>query len=217
MKRNIQLICSISLMVLLVQLFSCMSSGEPVIIKDVFTIHVGSDSTGSVIDTGAHQVPVFGAYELIASEPLPGYEFAYWKVISGEANLIITRKDSVRAMVTNIQGDAQIRAIFTKKQLPIKIIGIPSVAIDSIQLDPQPLSTGMYEYGTSVNVIIDKATGWKIDGWSRSEYSKKDTAVFTVDQETIDTVYFSPIQVPENVICVKHDAPQNGGGKIGSN
>jgi hypothetical protein len=96
-------------------IISCNNRGHIESGLDIFSLHVSSDTTGTVVDTGTHQISEFGVYELIADQPDVGYVFSYWKVVSGEENITILNKDSVKAKVINAQGNAEVKAVFIKK------------------------------------------------------------------------------------------------------
>jgi len=195
---------------------SCSISSHAGSGQNIFSIHVSSDTTGTVVDTGTHQISESGEYELIAGQPNIGYAFSYWKVVSGEKNITIFNKDSVKAKVTNANGNAEVKAVFVKEQLLLKVVAIPLFATDSIVLSPKPDGSGKYEYGTNVIVKIVPKAGWEITRWNGTVAVVSDSVNIVITNDTFDTVILSPIKIPANVICVKHNALQTGGGAIGS-
>jgi len=203
---------------LLITIFyiSCSISSHAESGQNIFSIHVSSDTTGAAVDTGTHQISESGVYELVASQPDVGYEFSYWKVVSGEKNITILNKDSVKAKVTNANGNAEVKAVFVKEQLLLKVVAMPLFASDSIVLSPKPDGSGKYEYGTNVIVKMVPKAGWEITGWNGSVSVGSDSVNIIIKNDISDTVLLSPINAPVNVICVMHDALQNGGGAIGS-
>jgi len=212
-KRSILLITS----VLCFSLLFCSQSPQITDDDQVFSLRVSSDSTGSVVDSGLHRVSQAGEYELIVGASHPGFEFSHWAVISGEENITLLNKDSTRARVTDIQGDAHIKAIFAKSQHRVKIYASPEYAQKSVSFDPEPAISGGYDFGTKVKIKIVPASGWKIGLWRKNIRIGTDSATVKIEGDIIDTVLLTPVKVPDNVICVDQNATQNGGGEIGSN
>jgi len=102
---------------------SCSITGDVESGNHVYSFYVSSDTTGSVVDTGSHQITETGEYELIADQPDIGYRFSYWKVVTGEENVTISDKDSVKAKVTNVKGNAAVRAVFMYSKLTLTFDG----------------------------------------------------------------------------------------------
>jgi hypothetical protein len=198
-------------------LIFCNRVENPSDTQTVYTLKVTADSCGAVVDSGVHRVSAGGAYELIAGQPSQGCRFAYWSVTAGEENVTLQNRDSSHANVVNVQGNAVVKAVFRKSEYHFSYLVQPANSIDSIIVDPEPKNNGLYDYGTEVKVRVVPVTGWKISKWDRILKSNTNTVIVTVRDSIFDTISCELLQVPENVICVKWDAPQNGGGNIGSN
>jgi hypothetical protein len=197
-------------------IISCNNRGHIESGQGIFSLHVSSDTTGTVVDTGTHQVSESGEYELIAGQPSVGYTFSYWKVVSGEENITILNKDSVIAKVINAQGNAEVKAVFTKTMLSLNIITIPPFATDSIIVTPKPDDFSKFEYGSNVTVRIIPKIGWEITSWDGRVTGTSDSVTIILKNDVNDTVRLLPIKATSNIIYVNKDALQNGGGVLGS-
>jgi hypothetical protein len=197
-------------------LLFCSRSENPSDAQKCYTLKVSADSCGAVIDSGVHKIAEGGVYELIAGQPSKGHRFAYWSVLIGEENVTILRKDSSHATIVNVLGNAEVKAIFTKSEYKFSYTILPAHSIDSVILYPEPKNNGLYDYGTEVKVHFVPVSSWKVSRWNRIAKANTDSAIITMVENFSDTITSNVIGVPGNVICVKWDAQQNGGGIIGS-
>ena len=118
------------------------------------------DITGSIAspEEGGKVSPVTGRFEYgkeisLKATPAEGYEFAGW--MRGDELLA----DSPELDYTPLTDD-RLTAMFTLKHFNVNII------YDASRGTVENASTGIYEYGTVLNLTAEPYEGYRFDGWT---------------------------------------------------